>query len=158
MKCHIAWLICAGSIITVIMIPTVYIQAQMLTPLHQDQDGDGDPLNEDSDMMIDCSVSSLVEGASGLRFGVLSEEDCNFVMHYMSGKCEEMKTKGIKMEKICNLSLSGYLKDKGLYTKDFPTDTERYNEILGDFIPLHAQVLKQRAEAEANKPTWMEEK
>ena len=139
------------------MIPTAHIQAQGLTPLYQDKDGDGDPLNEDSDMMIDCSVSSLVEGASGLHFGVLSEEDCNFVMHYMSGRCEEMNAKGIKMEEICNINLSEYLKSKGLDTKDFPTDTERYNEILDEFIPLHAQELKQKAEEEANKPTWMEE-
>ena len=54
-------------------------------------------------------------------------------MHYLSGQCEEQTAKGVNVTGVCTATLRDYLTTKDLYTKDFPTDTERFNTILDQF-------------------------
>ncbi len=55
----------------------------------------------------------------------LSKEDCDFVMHYLSGQCEEHNVMD-----VCTAILRDYLVRQGLFTTDYPTDTARFNSLL----------------------------
>lgn len=142
---------------------TSQVFAQVLTPLAEDQDGDGDPLNEENDIVVDCDfdftsgMGEAFEGAFGKKLKTtLSEDDCNFAMHYLSGQCEEQTAKGANVTQVCDATLSGYLSAQNLYTNDFPTDTERFNALLHEFKQNEALEEQEAASREANKPSWAE--
>ena len=142
---------------------TPQVHAQTLSPLTEDQDGDGDPLNEENDIKFDCDfdftsgMAEAFEGSFGKKFETtLSEDDCNFAMHYLSGQCEEQTTKGANVTKVYDYTLSDYLSAQNLYTKDFPTDTERFNSVLDQFKQNEVLEEQERASKEANKPSWAE--
>jgi hypothetical protein len=79
-------------------------------------------------------MGEAFEGAFGKKMETtLNEEDCNFAMHYLSGQCEEQTAKGGNVTKVCDSTLRDYLSTQNLYTKDFPTDTERFNSVLDEF-------------------------
>jgi hypothetical protein len=82
--------------------------------------------------------------------------DCDFAMHYLSGQCEELTPQGANVTEVCDTILSDYLSAQGLYTKDFPTDTERFNTVLDEFTQKEAQKKQEAASKEANKPSWTE--
>jgi hypothetical protein len=142
--------------------PQVY--AQSPSPLEEDQDGDGNPLNEEDKVKITCDVDSAsglgeaVEGAFGHKMETtLSEDDCDFVMHYLSGQCEEQTAKGANVTEVCDTFLSDYLKSRGLFAKDFPTDTERFNAILDEYNQKKASEEQENAREETNTPSWAED-
>lgn len=146
---------------------TPYQAHAQISPLTEDQDGDGDPLNEESDLMYDCDfdhtsgaeLAAAFEGAFGDQFEAppptLSEDDCNFAMHYLSGQCEQTP-KGVNVTGVCNTTLRDYLSAKDLYTKDYPTDTERFNTILDRYKQNEVSEEQASAQKEANKPSWAE--
>jgi hypothetical protein len=157
--------ILSGAVITFmfidLMTPQVY--AQSLSPLEEDQDGDGDPLNEEIDIRSTCYVdftsglAKATEGAFGTKMETtLSEDDCNFAMHYLSGQCEEQTAKGVNVAELCNTFLSDYLKAQDLFTKDYPTDTERFNAVLEEYNQRKVSEEQEKAQEEANKPSWAE--
>jgi hypothetical protein len=86
----------------------------------------------------------------------LSEDDCNFTMHYLSGQCEEQTAKGVNVTGVCDATLRDYLSTQNLYTQDFPTDTERFNTILDEFKQKRTSEIQEAAQTEANKPSWAE--
>ena len=86
----------------------------------------------------------------------LSESDCDFAMHYLSGQCEEQTIKGVNVTEVCDTFLSDYLKSRNLLTKDFPTDTERFNAILDEFNQKKALEEQEKASEEADIPSWTE--
>jgi hypothetical protein len=86
----------------------------------------------------------------------LSEDDCNFAIHYLSGQCEEQTAKGVNVTKLCNTFLSDYLKAQDLFTKDYPTDTERFNTVLEEHNQRMALEEQEKAREEANTPSWAE--
>ncbi len=137
-------------------------QAQAQTsPLTEDQDGDGDLLNEENRIAADCYVDQeLMKTLSDptLIEPTLSEDDCNFAMHYLSGQCEEQTAKGVNVTMVCDDILAYYLRSQNLMTKDFPTDTERFNTLLDEFKQKEAlegqEAAQAAAEAEANIPSW----
>jgi hypothetical protein len=141
-----------------LMIPQAH--AQTMSPLTEDQDGDGDPLNEEDAVKITCDVdfaSGLGEAAEALGTEMettLSEEDCDFVMHYLSGQCEEQTAKGANVTEVCDTFLSDYLVSRGLFTKDYPTDTERFNTVLEEYNQKEALEEQEKAQEEANRPSW----
>jgi hypothetical protein len=131
-----------GETITLIFIGLVTPQAQSqtLSPLTEDQDEDGNTWNEEYGIRADCftdhEMPKRLENPFGLTFNestTLSEDDCNFVMHYLSGQCEEETSKGVNVTEVCDYFLSEYLKSRDLFTKDFPTDVERFNAVLDEF-------------------------
>ena len=148
-----------------LMTPQAHAQTP---PLTEDQNGNGDPLNEESDLMYDCSfdhtsgaeMGAALENALGDQFEAppptLSEDDCNFAMHYLSGQCEEQTPKGVNVTGVCNVTLRDYLSAKDLYTKDYPTDTERFNAILDQFKQNEVSEKQAAAQKEASKPSWAE--
>jgi hypothetical protein len=157
--------ILSGAVITFmfidLMTPQVY--AQSLSPLEEDQDGDGDPLNEEYDIRADCYVdveSSKRLSDPTLIEPTLSEDDCNFAMHYLSGQCEELTAIGVNVTMVCDDTLAYYLRSQQLYTKDFPTDIERFNSVLAEFKQNEASEEQERAQEEAqeeaNNPSWAE--
>jgi hypothetical protein len=85
-----------------------------------------------------------------------NEDDCNFVMHYLSGQYEEQTAKGVNVTQICDTFLSRYLGSRDLLTNDFPTDTKRFSALLDEFKQNVASEEQQRASKEANKPSWAE--
>jgi hypothetical protein len=142
-----------------ISLMTPAIHAQSLSPLEVDQDGDGNPLNEEFDIRADCYVDvELSKRLSDptLIEPTLSEDDCNFAMHYLSGQCEELIAKGVNVTMVCDDILAYYLRSQQLYTKDFPTDIERFNSVLAEFKQNVASEEQQMASKEANKPSWAE--
>jgi hypothetical protein len=105
-----------------------------------DQDGNGDPLNEEMNIKGDCNsdfrsgLGEAVPGSFGYGMETThSQDDCDFVMHYLSGQCEEQVARGTNVTGVCDESLSMYLRFRDLFTKDFPTDDERFNDIMGEF-------------------------
>lgn len=137
--------------------------AQSLSPLEEDQDGDGDLLNEEDAIKITCDVdfASGLGEASELAFGTkmettLSEDDCDFVMHYLSGQCETQTAKGANVTEVCDTFLSDYLKSRDLFTKDFPTDSERFNAVLDEYNQKKASEAQEKAR-DPNKPTWAQD-
>ena len=129
---------------------TPYQAHAQISPLTEDQDGDGDPLNEEKgigDIAAQFGIEQQVELT-------LSEDDCNFVMQYLSGQCEEQTAKGVNVTEVCNTTLSDYLKSRDLLTKDFPTDTELFNAILEEFNQKGASAEQKAAQKEANTPSW----
>lgn len=144
------------------------IHSQPLSPLEVDQDGDGDPINEENELAGDCGFDHTFGAELGQSmestFGdqwetpppTLSEDDCNFAMHYLSGQCEELTAKGANVTQVCDSTLRDYLSTKNLYTNDFPTDTERFNSVLDEFRQNEASREQERASREANKPSWAE--
>jgi hypothetical protein len=34
---------------------------------------------------------------------MLSEDDCNFAMHYLSGQCEELTAEGVNVTMVCEI-------------------------------------------------------
>lgn len=78
-------------------------------------------------------------------------------MHYLSGQCEEETAKGVNVTEVCDYFLSDYLKSRNLFTKDFPTDTERFNAVLDEFKQNEALEKQEAASKEANKPSWAED-
>jgi hypothetical protein len=152
----------AFMFIVIGLMTTPYQQAHAQTsPLTEDQDGNGDPLNEESDLKTDCSFDQTSPMLGVLELSekwatTLSEEDCNFAMHYLSGQCEEQTAKGVNVTGVCDTALSDYLSVKNLYTKDFPTYTERFNTILDEFKQKRTSEKQEAAQTEANKPSWAE--
>ena len=138
---------------------TSQAHAQTLSPLTEDQDGDGDPINEESDISRSCLDDfhlSKAHESLGMEMNMtlsLSKEDCDFVMHYLSGQCEEQN-----VEDVCTASLVDYLMTQGLYTTDYPTDTARFNELLEEREQKRTlkeqQIIREEQEAEANRPDW----
>ena len=51
----------------------------------------------------------------------------------------------ISLTEVCAYFLSDYLKSRDLFTKDFPTDTERFDAILDEFKQKEALVEQERA-------------
>jgi hypothetical protein len=146
-----------GLLLLALMTPQIH--AQPLSPLEVDQDGDGDPLNEEFDIRADCYVDvELSKRLSDptLIEPTLSEDDCNFAMHYLSGQCEELTAKGVNVTMVCDDILASFLRSQQLYTKDFPTDTERFNSLLDVFRQIEASEEQETANREANKPSWAE--
>ena len=95
------------------MIPQT--QAQSLSPLEVDQDGDGDPLNEEYAIRADCYVDvrlSKTISDPTLIEPTLSEDDCNYAMHYLSGQCEELTSKGVNVTMVCDDILAYYLRSQ----------------------------------------------
>ena len=140
---------------------TPYQAHAQISPLTEDQDGDGDPLNEEKGISFSCTMDQDVIGDIAAQFGIeqqveltLSEDDCNFVMQYLSGQCEEQTAKGVNVTEVCNTTLSDYLKSRDLLTKDFPTDTELFNAILEEFNQKGASAEQKAAQKEANTPSW----
>jgi hypothetical protein len=91
----VAAILIAFFIIGLMTTPYQLAQAQT-SPLTEDQDGDGDPLNEERGISFSCTMDQDVIGDIAAQFGIeqqveltLSEDDCNFVIHYLSGQCEE---------------------------------------------------------------------
>lgn len=84
----------------------------------------------------------------------LSEDDCNFAMHYLSGQCEEQTAKGANVTRLCNTFLSDYLKAQEIFTRDFPSDTERFNAVLNELEQKEALEEQEKASEEANIPSW----
>jgi hypothetical protein len=156
----VAAILIALFIIGLITTPYQQVQAQT-SPLTEDQDGDGDPLNEERGISFSCTIDQDVIGDIAAQFGIeqqveltLSEDDCNFVMHYLSGQCEEQTAKGVNVTEVCNASLSDYLKSRDMLTKDFPTDTERFSAILDEFNQKRVSEEREKASEEANTPSW----
>lgn len=114
-----------------------------------------DPVNEELDIRADCYVDHVMVPASGFTSEPeVSEDDCNFVMHYLSGECEAQTTIGDELREICGESLRHYLSSRDLLTKDFPTDTERFNEILDELNQNEVLEEQEQAREEANTPSW----
>jgi hypothetical protein len=72
------------------MTPQAQAQTETPSPLTEDQDGDGNPINEEEDISLSC-YNDLKLNQSHQDLGMvmnmtfsLSEEDCDFVMHYLS--------------------------------------------------------------------------
>jgi hypothetical protein len=80
---------------------TPMAHAQTLSPLTQDQDEDGDPLNEEYSLRADCAtdqeMAKIFANIETEFERTLSEDDCDFAMHYLSGQCEEQTTKGVNV-------------------------------------------------------------
>jgi hypothetical protein len=157
------WSLYSGAALTfvfiVIGLMTIPYQAHAQTsPLTEDQDGDGVPLNEEDDLKWKCNFDHASGMTEAFEFAgkemktTLSEDDCNFAMHYLSGQCEEQATKGANVTQVCDATLKNYLSIKNLYTKDFPTDTERFNTILDQFKQKRTLEKQEAAQKEANKP------
>jgi hypothetical protein len=150
------------------LMTTPYQVHAQTSPLTEDQDGDGDPLNEEDDIEADCNFDHTIGADMGAAFEstfgdkwetpppTLSEADCNFAMHYLSGQCEEQTAKGVNVTGVCDATLKDYLSTKNLYTKDFPIDTEQFNAILDEFKQGEAAEKQEAAQKEANKPSWAE--
>ena len=98
---------------------TTPFQAHAQTsPLTEDQDGDGDKLIEEDDIAADCNFDHTIGGDMDAEFEstfgetpppTLSEEGCNFAMHYLSGQCEEQTAKGVNVTGVCDATLKDYL-------------------------------------------------
>jgi hypothetical protein len=139
-----------------LMTPQAHAQA---SPLTEDQDGDGDPINEEkdiSDSCLDDLFNSQAYETLGMEMNTtlsLSKEDCDFVMHYLSGQCEEHN-----VEDVCTSSLRDYLVRQGLFTTDYPTDTARFNSLLEEREQKKTlkeqEFIRERQEGEANRPNW----
>ncbi len=104
------------------------VYAQSASPLTEDQDGDGNPINEEDELVVHCDVdfSSLygmrqLSESLGNEFEpTVSEDDCNYALHYLSGQCEEQTAAGANLTEVCNETLSNFLKAAGLIHKGFP--------------------------------------
>jgi hypothetical protein len=105
-------------------------------------------------------MGAALEGTFGDQWEMpqttLSEDDCNFAMHYLSGQCEEQIAKGANVTQVCDATLRDYLQTQNLYTKDYPTDAERFNSVLDDYKQKVALEEQESANREANKPSWAE--
>jgi hypothetical protein len=144
------------------MTPQTHAQTETVSPLTKDQDGDGDPINEEFNIEADC-ISDFNKGfgynPDQLGYGeetTLSQDDCDFVMHYLSGQCEEQTAIGANVTQVCTQDLWVYLQIRDLFTKDFPTDEERFNELLDEYNQKVALAREEYAEREANTPSWAE--
>ena len=103
---------------------TTPFQAHAQTsPLTEDQDGDGDKLIEEDDIAADCNFDHTIGGDMDAEFEstfgetpppTLSEEGCNFAMHYLSGKCEEQTAKCVNVTGVCDATLKDYLSTTGV--------------------------------------------
>ena len=134
-----------------------YAQTSLLT---EDQDGNGDPLNEEGDLKIDCTFDHASPMVDILELSkewetTLTEDDCNYAMHYLSGQCE-ITPKVVNVTGVCDTDLRDYLSMKNLYTSDFPTDTERFTTILDEFKQKRTSEMQEAAQKEASKPSWTE--
>lgn len=119
-------------------------------------------LNEEKDISWNCSVDLLASDTSQAMLGykiegTLSEDDCDFIMHYLSGQCEEQTAKGVNVTEVCNELLSDYLKDRDLYTKDFPIDIMHFGALMDEFKQKRALEEQENAREKANTPTWSED-
>jgi hypothetical protein len=143
-----------------LMIPQAH--AQTMSPLIEDQDGDGNPLNEESRIGWGCYMDETFFKSLSATLGsehkpTISVDDCNFVMHYLSGQCEELMAKGANVTGVCNENLRIYLSSHDLLTNDYPTDREQFNSILDEFNQKKAAAEQERATEEANTPSWTKE-
>ena len=152
-----------NSLFIIVIVLPVY--AQSPSPLEEDQDGNGNPLNEEEGIIFNCFVdegmvrnlSTLLERQYGIEQQVettISEDNCNYVMHYLSGQCEEQTASGANVTAVCNTMLSGYLEDHDLLTKNFPTDREQFNTIMEEFDRQRALEEQEIATEETNTPSW----
>ena len=118
------------SILSVVALAFVFIglstpqaraQTETLSPLTEDQDGDGNLVNEEEDISLSCNDFKLNQSHQDLGMVMnmtfsLSEDNCDFVMQYLSGQCEKQN-----VEDVCNLTLMTYLMEKGLlHNTDYP--------------------------------------
>lgn len=143
------------------MSPQARAQTETPSPLTEDQDGDGDPINEEEDISGSCNDDLHLKQANedlGMEMNMtlhLSEEDCDFVMHYLSGQCEKQN-----VEDVCTSTLADYLITQGLFNTDYPTDTARFNSLLEEReqkrILNEQQIIREEQEAEANRPDLTE--
>lgn len=141
---------------------TLQAHAQTLSPLTEDQDGDGNPINEEEDISLSC-YNDFKLNQSHQQLGMvmnmtfnLSAQDCDFVMHYLSGQCEKEN-----VEDVCNYTLSDYLTEKGLLRNtDYPTDSSRFNALLEEReqkrILNEQQIARDEREGDPNTPDWAE--
>ena len=157
--------IISGGVITLmfigLMIPQALAQTETLSPLTEDQDGDGDPINEEEDISRSCNDDLHMKQANedlGMEMNMtfsLSKEDCDFVMHYLSGQCEKQN-----VEDVCTSTLADYLMTQGLLNTDYHTDNARFNALLEEReqkrILNEQQIIREEQEAEANRPDWTE--
>jgi len=105
-------------------------------------------------LIFASGLGEAVEGSFGTKMETtLSEDDCNFAMHYISGWCEEQAARGSNTPAICDAILSNYLKAQDLFTKDLPTDTEKFNGILDQYNEKRSSQDQERAQEEENKPS-----
>ena len=142
-----------------IALMTLQVYAQSLSPLEEDQDGDGDLINEESSIGWGCYMDehllkNMVESLGGEHEPTISVDNCNFVMHYLSGQCEELTAKGANVTGVCNENLRIYLSSHDLLNDDFPTDREQFDSILEDFNQNQDTEEQDRATEEANTPSW----
>ena len=83
----------------------------------------------------------------------LRKEDCDFVMHYLLGQCEEHNVMD-----LCTAILRDYLVRPGLFTTDYPTDTARFNSLLEEHEQKKTlkeqEFIRERQEEEASRPDW----
>ena len=125
-------------------------------------------MNEEDAVKITCDVDftsglgEISEELSGKKMETtLTEEDCNFAMHYLSGQCEEQTAKGANVTELCDAILINYLRVQNLFTKDYPTDTERFNTVLEEYNQRKAleeqERAQEKAQEEANTPSWTKE-
>ena len=63
----------------------------------------------------------------------------------------------ISLTEVCAYFLSDYLKSRDLFTKDFPTDTERFDAILDEFKQKEAPGGTRKGKRNANIPSWAED-
>jgi hypothetical protein len=114
------------------MTPQARAQTETPSPLTEDQDGDGSPTNEEEDISLSC-YNDYKTNQSAQDLGMemdmtfsLSEGDCDFVMHYLSGQCEKQNA-----EDVCDFELRQYLLEKLLLRNtDYPTDNARFDALL----------------------------
>jgi len=85
----------------------------------------------------------------------LSEDNCDFVMHYLSGQCEKQNA-----EDVCDFELRQYLLEKLLlHNTDYPTDNARFDALLQEREQkriLNEQEIARGPQDDPNTPDWAE--
>ena len=75
-------------------------------------------------------------------------------MHYLSGQCEAQTTIGADLREVCGEFLRHYLSSRDLLTRDFPKDTERFNELFEELRQNDLLEEQEQEREEANTPSW----
>ena len=138
---------------------TFQVYAQSPSPFEEDQDGD--LINEEIDIGKECAgLPYDIEAHESLGMEMnmtieMNKADCDFIMHYLSGQCEQQNR-----EDICTPSLIDYLKTQGLYNTDYPTNTTRFNDLLDEReqkrLINERQLILDEQKREAETPDWTE--
>jgi hypothetical protein len=134
---------------------------QFSLPFEADQDNDGDPINEEVDIGEECAgLPGKIKSYEdlGMKMNMTTEmnkEDCDFVMHYLSGQCEKQN-----VEDVCTPSLADYLMTQGLLNTDYPTNTTRFNALLDELEQKRElnerQIMLDEQKRKAETPDWAE--